>query len=358
MKLRKSWLLVFVAVSLVAAYFGLRDRVTERLVRRGVAATLTAQWLNELPDGLNVVLCGAGGPMPDAARSGPCTIVVAGTHVFVVDSGPGSVRNIALAGVPAGRVEAAFLTHFHSDHIGELGELMLQRWIGGTHSEPLPVHGPIGVNKVVAGFNVAYALDAEYRVAHHGPKIAPPNGAGGTARPFALPPAGKGHALLDHDGLRVTAFAVDHDPAHPAVGYRFDYKGRSVVLSGDTRTTDNLVQFARGADLLVHEGLSPELLAIVRDEADKAGVANVAQIMRDVVGYHTAPVDAAVEAQRAGVRALLFYHVTPPLPLSALESIYLEGVGDAFDGVVALGRDGTWVSLPVGSDSIEIGSRR
>ncbi len=340
------------------AGFLLRDRIAVRLVQRGVAAALTAQWLSELPDGLNVVLCGAGGPMPDAARSGPCTLVIAGTHVFVVDSGPGSVRNIALAGVPAGRVEAVLLTHFHSDHIGELGELMLQRWMGGTHTEPLSVYGPTGVDQVVAGFNAAYALDTDYRVAHHGPTIAPPKGAGGTSRPFVLPPPGEGHVVLEQDGLRITAFAVDHDPAHPAVGYRFDYKERSAVLSGDTHASDNLVQFARGADLLVHEGLSPELLAIVRDEADKAGVANVAQIMRDVVNYHTPPIVAAEEAQRAGVRALLFYHVTPPLPVSALESIYLEGVGDAFDGEVQLGRDGTWVSLPVGSEAIEIGSRR
>ena len=107
------------------------------------------------------------------------TAIVAGDRVFIVDVGSGSPRNLMRFGVMPGSVERVFITHFHSDHIDALGELMLQRWVGGTHTSPLPVHGPNGISDVVNGLNAAYAQDATYRTAHHGPDIAPPTGHGG-----------------------------------------------------------------------------------------------------------------------------------------------------------------------------------
>jgi len=221
----------------------------------------------------------------------------------------------------------------------------------------LPIYGPTGVTRVVAGFDEAYKLDDGYRTAHHGPAVAPPSGAGGTAHPFAPPKMGEGRTVLTGNGLTVTAFRVKHGPVHNAVGYRFDYKGRSVVISGDTSPTDNLVHFAHGADLLVHEAQSAKLLAIIAKQARATGRDNLAQIMHDVLSYHTTPREAAAQAKRAGVHALLFNHITPPLPIRPLQSIFMDGVGKIFHGQVKLGRDGTWVALPVGSDAINFGNR-
>ncbi len=355
---RKLWIVALIVIVLAVAWATLRRPIALALVRHHVARQMSATWFNHLPDSLNVVLCGAGGPMPDLERSGPCSIVIAGRHIFVVDSGPGSVRNIILSGVPVGKVEAALLTHYHSDHIGDLGELMMQRWLNGTHRHPLPVYGPPGVTQVVAGFNLAYKLDDGYRTAHHGTTLAPSSGAGGIAHPFPLPAIGQGQVVLTEDGLKITAFQVDHEPATPAVGYRFDYKERSIVFSGDTRPFPNLMHFAHGADVLVHEGLSRRLMAILQNQAAKAGRHHLATILTEVMNYHTTPVQAAEEAQQAGVRDLLFYHVTPPLPLRALQSIYLDGVSAKFHGPIQLGHDGTWISLPVGSKDIKVGSRR
>jgi len=162
---------------------------------------------------------------------------------MVVDVGSGAVRRIGPAGIPMSKVEDVFLTHFHSDHIDGLGELLMQRWAGGAHEAPMPVHGPTGVEDVVAGFNQAYLHDDEYRVAHHGPKIIPPHGAGAW-RCVRAAGRGQGVVVLDVDGLKVTAFAVSHLPITPAVGYRFDYLGRSVVVSGDTVKSANLQKFA------------------------------------------------------------------------------------------------------------------
>lgn len=358
MTIHKRWLAIpLVVIIALAVLFIFRRPIAVNLVKHQLHDKLAHTWFKQLPDGLDVLLCGAGGPMPDPQRSGPCTVVVAGSHVFVVDAGPGSVGNLMRSGIPVGQVEAVFLTHFHSDHIGDLGELMLQRWINGTPHQPLPVYGPTGVTQVVAGFNQAYQLDDGYRTAHHGPAIAPPSGAGGTAHSFKPPKAGVGRTVLARNGLTVTAFRVHHGPVHNAVGYRFDYKGRSVVISGDTSPTDNLVHFARGADLLVHEAQSQKLLAIIADQARAIRRDNLAQIMHDVLGYHTTPRQAAAQAQRAGVDALLFNHITPPLPIRPLKSIFMDGVDENFDGEVKLGRDGTWVALPAGSDEIQFGNR-
>jgi len=107
-----------------------------RVMRAGAERNFAADLAAELPDGLHVVLCGAGGPLPDPVRSGPCTVVIAGSSLFVVDAGSGGARNLLRMGLPAGRIEALFVTHVHSDHIDGLGELALQRWVGGSNTSP------------------------------------------------------------------------------------------------------------------------------------------------------------------------------------------------------------------------------
>src|SRR4030042_5846722 len=209
--------------------------------------------LSGLQDGLFVALCGSGSPLPDSRRASACTAVIAGKNFYVVDTGPGSERKLELLRLNPGKVKAVLLTHFHSDHIGDLGELLLKRWSGGSRKSPLDVFGPNGVETVVKGFNQAYSLDEEYRIMHHGPEIVPPSGAGGAAKPFYFPQGKEETLIIDEDGLKVTAFLVDHSPVNPAVGYRFDYKGRSVVISGDTVPVPSLRKQARGADLLVQE---------------------------------------------------------------------------------------------------------
>jgi len=349
-----------VASALVASLFLLLssatgcERTTLALVQRAGAANMNADRVRDSVDGLTVVLCGAGSPLPDPERSGPCTAVIAGRHLFIFDAGSGASRQLAALQIPQGRIDAIFLTHFHSDHIDGLGELLLQRWVGGTRTEPTPIHGPTGVERVVAGFNEAYAQDKVYRVAHHGEKTVPPGGQGGRALPFAPPPDGHGEVVLDEDGVKVTAFAVDHTPVFPAVGYRIDYKGRSVVLSGDTARSPNLERFARGVDLLVHEALSPKLVETMTGIARAAGRDNLVKITQDILTYHTSPVDAAKSAQAAGAKHLLFYHIVPALPLAPMERIFLDGVSDAYDGPVTLGRDGTLVRMPAGSDAVEV----
>jgi ribonuclease Z len=352
---KRIFLALLAALLVVLAIgFALRTTLSLRLMKHTVAANLGSNLLTELPDGLHVVLCGAGSPLPDPKRSGPCAAVIAGRRLFVVDAGSGASRRMSQLRVPQGEIEAVLLTHFHSDHIDGLGELLLQRWVNATAREPLPVHGPAGVEEVVEGFNRAYRADQGYRVAHHGEATVPSSGAGAVARSFPEPADGRAEVLLDEGGVRISAFRVVHAPVEPAVGYRFDYAGRSAVLSGDTIKSANLEQFARGVDLLVHEALAPELVAVLTRGAEAAGRQNIVKITRDILDYHATPVQAAETARDAGVGFLLYYHVVPPLPIAPLEPLFLEGVDAVYDGPVRIGRDGTVVHLPAGSEVIEV----
>ena len=303
-----------------------------------------------LPDGLHVILCGSGSPFPDPTRAGPCTMVIAGAHIYVVDAGEGGARNLTLMGLPTGRIERLFLTHFHSDHIDGLGPLLLLRWSGTPNTSPLPVAGPQGVERVVAGFNTAYALDNGYRTAHHGPAIMPPGGAGGVAMPFVMADAPL--VVLDTDGVRITAFPVNHGPVAPAVGYRFDYKDRSVVISGDTAPSTSVVAAARGADLLVHEALQPNLVRRLTDALAAKGIANTAQITRDILNYHTTPEQAADAATAAGVKQLLLNHIVPPMPFKFAYPAFLGDAPRHFNGPITVGEDGMIFTLPAGSSAI------
>ena len=347
---RWAWLAAGALLVLAAAgWLALRsERVTFALLDRTAAHILTRDALAELPDGIHVLLCGAGSPVTDINRSGPCVAVQAGAHLYVIDAGTNGGRNISRFGVGVGRVEAVLLTHAHSDHIDGLGELGMLNWTNGNRAAPLPVYGPPVVSDVVAGFNLAYAADARYRIAHHPDSVVPAAGAGLRAEPFPLPADGELRTVIQTtDGVRISAFRVSHEPVSEAVGYRIDYGERAVVVSGDTAKSDNLIRHARGVDLLVHEALGTRITARIAAAADAAGASGPAQLMRDIVTYHATPVEAAESAAEAGAGRLLIHHIAPQLPLAALERVFLAGVADAYDGPVTLGTDGTLISLPL-----------
>jgi ribonuclease Z len=249
-------------------------------------------------------------------------------------------------------IGAVFLTHLHSDHIGELGEFNLQTWAAGR-SGPMRVYGPDGVSDVVQGYTQAYAADTRFRVAHHGPALLPPERATMVAIPV-LPDGAGAARILDEDGVVVTAFVVAHDPVKPAFGYRFDYGGRSVVVSGDTRPCPNLVEHARGADVLVHEAQANALVRIMETAARDTGEARVAKILGDIPSYHSDPADVAREAVTAGVRLLVLTHLTPPPDNALLAGIFRRDVDAVPPRGLVLGEDGTLVVLPMGSDAVRV----
>lgn len=354
---RKRWLgltLGIVVVALGITLWTARARIGMALFDRVVERNVGVDASKALPDGLHVYVCGSGSPLPDAERAGPCLAVLAGRDAFVFDSGSGSVRKLLRMGFPADRLKAVFLTHLHSDHLDGLGELLLQAWVNGARTTPLPVYGPPGVEEVVAGFRQAYTLDSGYRVAHHGPKIVQPSGFGGAAQVIAAPTGKPARALVwSDDGVRITVIKVAHPPIEPAYGYRIDYKGRSVAISGDTVYSPDFVAASRGVDVMFHEALNKPMIAAMGKALAKRGRPNAAQIMADIQDYHASPADAARAAQGAKARALVLYHLVPSIPHGLMESAFVGDAGKRFDGPLKVGRDGMLVSLPAGSKAID-----
>lgn len=307
--------------------------------------------LSGLADGLHLGLCGTGSPMPNAARAGPCNIVIAGNQLWVVDVGEGGNRNINLMGFSPADIEGVLLTHFHSDHIDGLGPLMLYHWTRGASENPLPVYGPEGVRALVAGFNAAYATDETYRIAHHGETVVPRGGGGGEARTFRM--TGDRLQVLRRGGVTITAFTVDHDPVEPAVGYRFDYKGRAICISGDTAKSANLEKVCNGVDIIVHDALQPAMVKEMQAALEARGNANAAKIMFDIQDYHASPEDAAESAQAADAKMLVLSHLVPPLPMAYLYPAFLGDAENRFDGEIVVGEDGMFFTLPAEGGEIE-----
>jgi ribonuclease Z len=203
-------------------------------------------------------------------------------------------------------------------------------------------------------------LDEGYRIAHHGTALMPSaswqmapltvridTGAG------ASPCAGGSATVLEENGLKVTAFAVDHSPVAPAYGYRFDYKGRSVAISGDTVKCANLVAAATGADVLIHEAQSAHMVKLIQETAEQMGNARVARIMSDIQRYHTTPVEAASEANQAKVGLLVLSHIGPQTTNLLARIAFMRGVAEIRPQGVVLGYDGMLLTMPAGSKGIE-----
>lgn len=340
MKMRKlvGGLVLFAALAGGVAYLQ-RDTIAMTLIQRGADAAMSRDVMAELrADQLHVGFCGTGSPLPSRDRAAACTVVIADGELFVFDMGEGSGETLALMGLPLDKVQGVWLTHLHSDHFEGLGPFTLQRWAGTSAETPLPVFGPEGVSEITEGLNRAYQIDSTYRVAHHGEAVVPPSGFGMTGS--AVSPG-----LVYNSGeVRITAFAVDHDPVKPAFGYRIDWKGRSVTITGDTAYTPALAAAAKGSDLLVSELLSPRIVKMLENSARKSGNANRAKIFADIQDYHISPEQAADVAKKGGVGMLAFTHIVPSVPKPSEFAL----TGDAatrFDGPTAIMHDGDVISI-------------
>ncbi len=294
-------------------------------------------------DGLRIFLCGTASPMVAPGRAQACVAITAGRSLYLVDAGAGSNATMLFANEPTGHLRAILLTHFHSDHIAGIPDFNLTSWVMGR-AAPLRILGPAGVERVVAGFNEAFALDRGYRVTHHGAELVPPALGLLQAEPATL------GAVVDEDGLTISAFAVDHAPIAPAYGYRFDYRGRSVVVSGDTVATQSLVAAARNADLLLHDALSLPIVRTLEVAAREAGAMRQAKILADIPSYHASAAELGALAESAGVRMLALYHFVPAPWNYLMERMFQRDLPD--DAVLT--RDGMVFELPSGTSAIHV----
>ncbi len=278
---------------------------------------------------IKVILLGTGIPVPNPQRACASTLVVAGDKTFLIDTGRGFLNNLFKAG--ARGASAVLFTHFHSDHFGEFGELMVIRGITGADN-PLKVIGPKGTGKVVNGILDAYSLDFAYRKAHHKDKW--PD----ASFKVDVQEVDTG-VVYDKDGIKIRMFKVDHSPIEPAVGYRIDYKGRSVVVSGDTRKIPEMIDMAKGCDILVHEALNSQLVKM--GEARVKNSPRLLGMNQEMAEYHATTLEVAEIARDAGVGKLVLTHLVPSIPPNdQMEKTFIKGMSDIYKGTIFVGRDG------------------
>lgn len=342
MKRIATALVVIAAVGAIVYWFATQTRAGQDLVLERMLSALIEGQDPLDPDSLHVFICGSASPLPAPGRAQACVAVIAGDDLFLVDAGSGSAQVTMLGRLPVASMRAILLTHYHSDHIGAIGDHNINSWAAGRGA-PLQIVGPEGVEEVVAGLNRAFALDAAYRTEHHGSELMPAQLGVLAAR--TIEPG----LFHDEDGLRIRAFPVDHAPVAPAFGYRFDYRGRSVVVSGDTVVVPSLAAAAEGADLLLTDALAEHLvlaLARANEETNPRG----AQILNDILDYHAHTDELVALAERAGVRQLALYHLVPAPANAFMEDVFRRGLPDD----VVLTVEGMRFELPVGSDEVRV----
>lgn len=266
-----------------------------------------------------ITLLGTGSPIVDPNRAGPSTLIRAGASTFLVDCGRGVLMRAAAAGAQAAGISALLLTHLHSDHITDLADLIITRWVTSLEPNPLPVIGPPGTAAVVEATLAAMAPDISYRIAHHADITAPPQ----------VDVAEHVEGLVwDDDGVRITVAPTDHRPVEPTIAFRITQGHSSVVLAGDTVPCATLDELAAGADALVHTVIRKDLVEQMP-----------AQRIRDILDYHSSVEQAAATAHRAGVGTLILTHYVPPLVPGQEQQWRDLAAAAGFDGRVELGDD-------------------
>jgi len=278
---------------------------------------------------MELVVLGTGYPYPMAERAGSSCAVIVDGKVFIVDAGRGTVLRLAGLDISWDSVTAAFVTHLHSDHIDGLPDLFHTTWQFGS-GRPFELYGPDGIGGVADGILKFYEADIHIRrdltekLSPEGAKI-------------------NVHTTMDESvfllpgGVRVTAFAVNHRPVEPAFGYRFDVGSNSIVFSGDTRPDPNLVRFAKGADILVHEAyVGP---GARRDNGTGPWA---------IYDYHSSAAEAAEIAEKADAKILVLTHL---IPGNAPEALFLEEAEKSFQGRVIVGKDLMRIRVPDDTDA-------
>ena len=285
-----------------------------------------------------VTLLGTGAPPPRLDRFGPSTLIEAGDQKLLIDAGRGAAIRLYQLNIPLGRLDALLLTHYHSDHTSGIPDVWLTGWLTshfGTRTKPFHVIAPVGAKLLMENLERAYALDIKIRIADE--KL-PSVGVAIHVEEFD-----EDGVVYEKNGVKVIAFEVDHgDVIKPAYGYRIEYAGRVAVISGDTRYNQNVIKYATGADLLVHE------VAAVRSE-----LMQDAHIQR-IVAHHITPREAGRVFAQAKPKLAVYTHfvllASERVPPPTLDDVVAE-TRHSYDGPLELGED--LMSFDIG-DSVTV----
>ena len=318
----RQWLVTFFTIQLVAL---------------GSVAAQVSTPAPVRPDEFRVTLLGTGSPAPVMQRFGPGVLVQVGGKTLLIDCGRGTTQRLMQSGLRLGQVDALFLTHLHSDHIVGIPDLWLTGWLETNYAQrkgPFVVFGPAGTQGMMDGLLKAYDWDIKARIADQDLKPANIRAEVSEFKPGVI---------YEQGGVKVTAIEVDHgELLKPAFGFRVDYAGRSVTISGDTRFSENLIDKAMGTDLLIHQ------VAAVREALLASPVFKV------ILSHHTRPEEAGTVFTRVKPKLAVYYHFvllgTPAIP-AVTEKDVIDMTRKTYSGPLLIGED--LMAFRIDKDKVE-----
>ena len=287
-------------------------------------------------ESIYVYTVGTSSPLP-SERVQTGTAVIVNGHFFMFDVGDGVAKQAGLMGLPLNRLDGIFITHYHSDHFMDLAAMVSRSWLMGRSTD-LHLYGPDGTDSINQSVKGYLHLENKHRVDHHGHEIMDISKVHAIAHEFKNVQNSK-EAIYQQDGITITAFDVDHEPIEPAVGYAIEYKGKKVVISGDTKKNDLVLEMAQDADLLLHEIILNSMMQQMSATLGEMGMTRNEKIITDIQDYHTPPAEVAEIAAAANVKKLILHHYAPAPDFRVIKNLYKkELVG--YDGPIVFANDG------------------
>lgn len=292
-----------------------------------------------LTDGkLHLYLCGTGDPevTMQEIRKPACVAMIAEQEFMLFDAGEGTIQTLGAMGLPYTHLRHIFMTHWHSDHFGGLGQVINASWVAGN-AKNIFLYGPYGTKQVLNALGKAYRLDVIFRAINR-QGIEDPTLAFAKTKEFKTNPEGK--LVYQKNNLQIHAFQVHHEPAFPAVGYRIHYKNCKVVISGDTRVVKSLRQNATNADILINEALSHHLYEQIISKAKAIADYRTLAFAKENKRYHSDTLLLAQMANKANVKKLVLTHLVPAIPTTdeAKES-FIQGMNQFYSGPITVADD-------------------
>ncbi len=352
--MKKFFIFSFVSLLIIflAGYFSLSNISVQKFVLERISESRfeTAFEINENInfDELEIYFCGSGSPLSFSPEGAQCIALIVGNDIYVIDSGENSFGKISNNYLPQ-NIKAVFITHAHSDHIADLDELNLRRWVTGA-TQPLRVYGSSEIINVTEGINLAYKNDEDYRVDHHGEEFVPPKN-----RPMIAivhSPIDEPQLIFEDENIKVESFLVDHFPVKQAIGFRIFFGEKVIIISGDTEITDNVFSLVDGADVLIHDGMIKEHVSFLADVAKENNVSRMEIAFTDILDYHADVIDIKKNLENKDLGLLIINHLVPPKNLLGVR--YVEDLFSDVDYGFLLARDNDKIIISKDLDEVII----
>lgn len=342
--IKNTLLVLATALVIITGYLYSHDfrPVVYKAAQNSVAKIVTSN--NKIEDQFKLLFCGTGSPNRSPDRGQPCTALIADGKLFLFDAGEGAIAKLTEFNAPLGQLHSIFLTHLHSDHISGVAEVLHNTWLYGR-TRSVDTVGPPGTLQVIKGFEQTYSLDLHERMRVVGAENLDSTTAFKGAKEIIVE-GSAAEVVYQANGLVIRAFLVAHPDWPQAYGYRIEYQGKVIVISGDTRPSEGIARYAKNADILIHEALNAEVFDYVGEQMESQGGPIPKDRVARIASAHTSTLELAQIAAEASVNNLIITHLIPAMPANwPADRFFISGMGDIYQGNIIVARDGQYIDV-------------